>query len=73
MGLVTVPKKNSTPMLDPRLLAFIVAAYHVAALIKDFETCKQNWNNYKKDPTGANLVRLAVAEGVFIKDLGLGW
>lgn len=66
-----MPKK-SAPMLDPRLLALIVAAYHVAALVKDFETCQQNWNNYKKNPTGANLVRLALAEGVFIKDLGLG-
>jgi hypothetical protein len=68
-----MPKKNAAPSLDPKLLVVAYAVYHVAALIKDFEACVRNWNNYKKDRSGANLLRLALAEGVFIKDLGLGW
>jgi hypothetical protein len=64
--------KKPSPMFDPKALTLLALLYHLAALAKDFEACEENWNNYKTNPTGANLVRLAVAEGVFIRDLGLG-
>lgn len=59
------------PMLDPTVLFWLTVGYHVFALVKDEESFVANWRNYKARPTGANLVRLLVAEGVFIKDLGL--
>ncbi|WP_369037827.1 hypothetical protein [Streptomyces adonidis] len=41
-------------------------------LISDLENCAKNLHAYRARPTGNNLIRLLLAEGVFIKDLGLG-
>ncbi|MGX5183068.1 hypothetical protein ACWKT5_09640 [Streptomyces avermitilis] len=62
--------KSSAAHLGPATVIF--ALYHALTLISDLETCRQNLRIYRARPTGNNLVRLLVAEGVFIRDLGLG-
>lgn len=54
------------------VVAVVIAAYHVAAIIKDAEAVAANWRRYNSQPTMNNFIRLLLAEGVFIADLGLG-
>lgn len=45
-------------------------ALHLLAALADLEQCKANLNRWQANPTVANLIKLALAEGVLIKDLG---
>ncbi|MFE5082923.1 hypothetical protein [Streptomyces mirabilis] len=63
--------KRSTVALGPAA-AVVFTLYHALTVISDLETCAQNVRVHRARPTGSNLVRLLFAEGVFIKDLGLG-
>ena len=49
----------------------LVTVYHALALLVDAETVAENWRRYQRTGLGADLLRLLLAEGVFIKDLGL--
>ena len=62
--------KKSPAGIGPAAVVF--ALYHALTLITDLETCARNVRAYRSSPTGNNLVRLLLAEGVFIQDLGLG-
>lgn len=63
--------KRTTAQLGPAAVV-VFALYHALTLISDLETCTQNLRAYRARPTRNNLVRLLLAEGVFISDLGLG-
>jgi hypothetical protein len=53
------------------LAAGVLLAYHLLSLVKDAESWETNRKRYRADPSTVNLLRLLLAEGVFIKDLGL--
>ena len=46
-------------------------AYHVGTFIADAGRCAANVRRFVAKPSGLNLVRVLVAEGVLLKDLGL--
>jgi len=50
----------------------VLTVYHALALLADAETVAENWRRYQRTGSGADFLRLLLAEGVFIKDLGLG-
>ena len=52
-------------------LAPLVVLYHLVAVVKDLESWQANCKRFAADPDLANLLRLLLAEGVLIKDLGL--
>lgn len=62
-------KKTTVP--GATITAGVLFAYHVASLVKDAETWRTNLKRYQADRTPANLLRLLLVEGVFVKDLGL--
>ncbi|SEM21637.1 hypothetical protein [Streptacidiphilus jiangxiensis] len=62
--------KQTTPGVTPVAMAF--ALYHLVTIVIDAETCMNNLRAYQARQSGANLARLLLAEGVLIKDLGLG-
>jgi hypothetical protein len=45
-------------------------AYHLAAVIADYEQCKVNLKRWQTRPTLPNLIRLLAADGVLILDIG---
>ena len=51
------------------LIGFAGLLWHVGSIIADAERCKRNLYRYRAAPTGANFVKLAVAEGALIADL----
>lgn len=64
---------KAKPSTKPVTIVGIVAAlYHGLALLADAEQVKANWQRYNQNPTGNNLLRALLAEGIFIEDLGLG-
>ncbi|MET7656997.1 MULTISPECIES: hypothetical protein [unclassified Streptomyces] len=62
--------KRSAVALGPAAVVFTL--YHALTLLSDLQACTQNLRAYRARPTVSNLARLLLAEGVFIKDLGLG-
>lgn len=62
-------KKTTVP--GATITAGVLLAYHLLSLAKDAETWQTNLKRYQADRTPANLLRLLLAEGVFIRDLGL--
>lgn len=62
---------KKTTLSGATLTAGVLLAYHLLSLMKDAESWETNRKRYQADPTTANLLRLLLAEGVFIKDLGL--
>ncbi|MGW9030046.1 hypothetical protein ACWGQ5_39315 [Streptomyces sp. NPDC055722] len=65
-----MPKRSPAELGPAAVLVFTL--YHVLTLVSDLESCAKNLHAYRARPTGNNLIRLLLAEGVFIKDLGLG-
>lgn len=63
---------KKTPAKPVTIVGVIAALYHGLALLKDAEQVKANWQRYNQNPTGNNLLRALLAEGVLIEDLGLG-
>jgi hypothetical protein len=53
-----------------RLICLGALAWHVASLVQDAERYRLNLARWRAAPTGSNLLRLLIAEGVLIKDLG---
>ena len=51
-------------------IGVLAAVWHVASIISDAERYQANWSRWQAAPTPANLIRLLVAEGVFIDDIG---
>ena len=49
--------------------ALIVVAWHFLSLAKDAERYKFNLARWRAAPTGRNLVRLVLAEGILIEDI----
>lgn len=47
----------------------VLLVWHLLSLIKDAERWQFNLARYQARPTGANLVKLLVAEGMLISDL----
>ena len=45
--------------------------YRVGTFIADAERCAANTRRFVAKPSGLNLIRVLVAEGVLLKDLGL--
>lgn len=62
---------KKTPLINPGALVVLSALYHAAALAVDAESVAANLKRFNANPTWANLARALLAEGVFIKDLGL--
>jgi hypothetical protein len=58
------------PVKPKDWLFLAVVVYHFAAMAKDFDTVQANYRRAKSDPSVPNILRLALAEGVFIQDLG---
>jgi hypothetical protein len=56
-------------MKPKELTTLIVFAWHLASLVKDVERYQLNLALWRAAPTGRNLVRLALAEGILIKDI----
>jgi hypothetical protein len=52
------------------IIGFVVVVWHLASIITDSERCKRNLDRFAANPTGPNFVRLALAEGALISDLG---
>jgi len=52
------------------LLGFAILGWHALSLLADAEQCAVNLNRWLAYPNGRNFMKLAVAEGVLIKDLG---
>lgn len=53
-----------------QVIGLLVLAYHAAMLAADAKQVKANVRRYRTRPSRENLIRLAVAEGVLIKDVG---
>jgi hypothetical protein len=51
-------------------LGAVAVIWHVLSLVKDAEQCKINMLRWRAAPTTSNLVKLLVAEGALIKDVG---
>lgn len=51
-------------------VGLIALGWHVLSIMVDAERCKANLNRWRADPSRENLIRLAFAEGVLIKDIG---
>jgi hypothetical protein len=49
---------------------WLLVAWHALSIINDAERCKFNLARYQAAPTLPNLVKLLVAEGALISDLG---
>jgi hypothetical protein len=62
---------SKKPMVNPTLLIIVAALYHAYTLKQDTETYLNNLRRFGANPTIPNLIRVVVAEGVVIKDLGL--
>ncbi|MFC0438010.1 hypothetical protein [Kutzneria buriramensis] len=62
---------KSTSLGVPAVLAVVATAYHVATLVADAESVLVNLRRFQADPRLPNLLRLLLAEGVFIEDFGL--
>jgi hypothetical protein len=56
-------------MKPKEVTALIVLAWHFVSLVKDVERYQLNLALWRAAPTGRNLVRLALAEGIIIKDI----
>jgi hypothetical protein len=52
------------------LIGWALVALHALAILKDAERYGQNLARFSASPTVPNFVKLAVAEGVLIGDLG---
>jgi hypothetical protein len=52
------------------VIAVIAAVWHAAAIIKDAERYQANWARWQATPTAGNLIRLLVAEGILVRDIG---
>jgi hypothetical protein len=63
--------KKTAPTINPAALFWLAAAYHLLTLVADGEAVAANWRRYQRTRAGADFLRLLLAEGVFIKDLGL--
>lgn len=50
--------------------AAVLFVYHLVALAKDDQRWHANRRRYQANPNRANLLRLLLAEGVLIKDIG---
>lgn len=57
--------------VDPQLVFWALLAYHVITLIADTEKYVANVRRFVATPSAWNLVRVLIAEGVILKDLGL--
>ena len=62
---------GKSPMINPSVLVILAAVYHVCTLAADTEAYVKNLRRLGANPNLANLIRVVVAEGVLIKDLGL--
>jgi hypothetical protein len=62
-----MPKKKPSSSL----WFWLAAAYHLSTLVADTEAYLANLRRFGAKPTGWNLVRVLIAEGVLLKDLGL--
>jgi hypothetical protein len=51
-------------------LGAVAVIWHVLSVIQDAERCKFNLQRWRAAPTSGNLIKLLVAEGVLIKDIG---
>lgn len=51
-------------------IGLLAAAWHIASLVSDAERYGANWRRWQVAPTMANLIKLLVAEGVLIEDIG---
>jgi len=52
------------------LIGIAVVAWHVISILNDADRCARNLARFKAAPTVPNFIKLAVAEGVLISDLG---
>lgn len=62
---------GKSPMINPSVLVVLAAVYHACTFAADAEAYVKNLRRLGADPSMANLIRVVVAEGVLIKDLGL--
>ncbi len=52
------------------VIGVLAAAWHIASFIADAKRYRVNRARWRAAPTKANLIRLLVAEGILIKDIG---
>jgi hypothetical protein len=51
------------------IVGVITVIWHLVSLLEDVERYKLNLAQWRGAPTGRNLVRLALAEGILIEDI----
>lgn len=66
-GSLIMAKKSP---VSPTLVAGALFVYHVVALMKDAERWSANLKQYRAQPDAGNFVRLLLAEGILLKDVG---
>jgi len=62
---------GKSSMLNPSVLIFLAAVYHACTLAADTEAYMKNLQRFGANPNLPNLIRVVIAEGVLIEDLGL--
>jgi hypothetical protein len=55
--------------MKPKQFAALVLVWHFVSLAKDAERYRLNLARWHAAPTGRNLVRLLLAEGILIEDI----
>lgn len=62
--------KTKTPGV-PTIVGVVLLGYHLLAVAKDAEQAAANWQRFNANPSVNTFLRLLLAEGVLVEDLGL--